>query len=163
MGYNQTVLHSLRLFTDPSALSLKKVNIFTSEAFLSPTVSVSWWAPSGCWKSLFLSLIDWPKIISSVDLQCIIFFHLTAPNIVKALFCHRIVMCFCEIYCSIIQHNVKDIFRNCIKQQKTDVLVNWFSPNWCGWLVAENPTWRKMLAESGILFCLSSAIFSQHS
>ncbi len=74
MGYNQTMLHSLRLFTDPSALSLKKVNIFTSEAFLSSTVSVSWWAPSGCRKSLLLSLIDWPKIISSVDLQCIFFF-----------------------------------------------------------------------------------------
>lgn len=46
MGYNQTILHSLRLFTDPSALSLKKVNISASEASLSCTVNVSWWAPS---------------------------------------------------------------------------------------------------------------------
>lgn len=162
MGYNQTMLHSLRLFTDPSALSLKKVNIFYLRSI----------SELYCKREL-VGTIRMLEIAVPIS-HCLVkdhlfswftvhFFHLTAPNIVKAPFCHRIVMCFCEIYCFIIQHNVKDIFWNCVKQQKTDVLSNWFSPNWCGWLVAENPTWRIMLAESGILFCLSSAIFSQHS
>lgn len=91
------------------------------------------------------------------------FFIWQHRTLLKLSFFHIIIIRFCQIYCFIMQHNVKDIFRNCVKQKKTDVLVNWFSPNWCGWLVAENPTWRIMLAESGILFCLSSAIFSQHS
>lgn len=127
MGYNQTILHSLRLFTDPSALSLKKVNISASEASLSSTVNVSWWAPSGCWKApLFTSTGQRSSL--QLTYSAVLFFIWQNWILLRLSF----VMNSCRffpvfvIYYLITQHNVRIFGEMVLNWKKSDVLVDWF-------------------------------------
>lgn len=72
--------------------------------------------------------IDWPKIISSVDLQCGFIFYLTELNIVKAVFCHKFLPFFfvLVIYYLITQRNVRIFAGMVLNLEKSDVLVDWF-------------------------------------